>query len=157
MTSFLLLQLYPAISTLNDKPLKLVDYFIYLSSNISSSESDFNLRIGKAWTAIDSLSTEWKSDHSDKMKWEFFVAVAVSVLLYCCTTWTIAKHWEKKLDGNYTRILGTVLNRLTLASLHSNYIYIYIRSNKTEFPPRVNTTVWMHHMEANKTHGEKAR
>ena len=39
-----------AISSLNGKPLKL-DQFIYLSSNISSTESDVN--IGKAWTTID--------------------------------------------------------------------------------------------------------
>ena len=30
----------------------------------------------------------WKSDLSDKVKWELFQAVAVSVLLYDCTTWT---------------------------------------------------------------------
>ena len=41
------------ISTLNGKPLKSVDQFIYLGSNISSTESDFN--IGKAWTTVDRL------------------------------------------------------------------------------------------------------
>ena len=45
-----------AISSLNGKPLKLVDQFIYLGSNISSTKSDVNICIGKAWTAIDSLS-----------------------------------------------------------------------------------------------------
>ena len=38
------------ISILNGKPLKLVDHFTYLSSNISSTESDINIHIGKAWT-----------------------------------------------------------------------------------------------------------
>ena len=42
-----------AISSLNGKPLKLVDPFIYLGSNISSIESNVNLNIGKVWTAID--------------------------------------------------------------------------------------------------------
>ena len=44
------------ISSLNGQPLKLVDYFIYLGSNISSMESDINIYIGKAGTAIDRLS-----------------------------------------------------------------------------------------------------
>ena len=40
---------------LNGQPLIVVDQFTYLSSNISSTESDLNKRIGKAWTAIDRL------------------------------------------------------------------------------------------------------
>ena len=44
------------------------DQFIYLGSNISSTESDFNILIGKAWTTIDRLMTIWKSDLSDKIK-----------------------------------------------------------------------------------------
>ena len=31
--------------------------------------------------------------------------------LYGCTTWTLTKHMEKKIDGNYTRMLRTVLNK----------------------------------------------
>ena len=56
------------ISTLNYKLLKLVDQFIYFGSNISLTESNVNLRIGKTLTAIDSLSTIWKSDLFDKKK-----------------------------------------------------------------------------------------
>ena len=41
------------VSTLNGKTLKLVDYFTYLRCNISSTESNVNVRIGKASTAID--------------------------------------------------------------------------------------------------------
>ena len=39
----------------NGKPMKLVDKFIYLSSNISSTESDVSVCIDKVWTAIDKL------------------------------------------------------------------------------------------------------
>ena len=46
-----------AMSSLNDKPLKLVDQFIYLGSNISSTENDVNICIGRVWTAIDRLTT----------------------------------------------------------------------------------------------------
>ena len=41
--------------SLNGKPLQLVHQFIYLGSNISSTESDVNIYIGKAWPAIDRL------------------------------------------------------------------------------------------------------
>ena len=70
-------------------PLKVVDQFIYLCNNISSTERDVNVNIVKVWTAVDRLSTMWKSDLSDKIKREIFPAAAVSVLLYGCTTWTI--------------------------------------------------------------------
>ena len=32
-------------------------------------------------------------------------------LLYGCTTWTLTKQLEKKLDGNYTRMLRAILNK----------------------------------------------
>ena len=44
------------------------------------------------------------------MKRSFFQAVVVSILLYGCTTWTLTKRLEKKLDGNYTRMLRAILN-----------------------------------------------
>ena len=37
-------------------------------------------------------------------------AAVVSILLYGCTTWTLIKHMEKKLDGNYIRMLRVILN-----------------------------------------------
>ena len=45
------------------------------------------------------------------MKCSFFQAAVVSILLYGCTTWTLTKRLEKKLDGNYTRMLRAVLNK----------------------------------------------
>ena len=35
----------------------------------------------------------------------FFQVVAMSVLLSGCTTWTLMKPLEKKLDGNDTKML----------------------------------------------------
>ena len=35
----------------------------------------------------------------------------MSILLYGCTTWMLSKRLEKKLDGNYTRILRAIVNR----------------------------------------------
>ena len=45
------------------------------------------------------------------MKCSFFQAAVVSILLYGCTTWTLTKWLEKYLDGNYTRMLGAILNK----------------------------------------------
>ena len=39
------------------------------------------------------------------------LVVAVSALLYSCTTWTLTKRMEKRLDGNYTKMLQAILNK----------------------------------------------
>ena len=49
------------ISTLGGSSLKLVDNFTYLGSSVSSTETDIDSRLTKAWTAIDRLSVIWKS------------------------------------------------------------------------------------------------
>ena len=99
------------ISTLGVTSLKLVDKFTYLGSSVSSTEKDFDTRLTKAWTAIDRLSIIWKSNLIDKMKRSFFQAAVGSILLYGCTTWTLTIRLEKKLDGNYIRMLRAILNR----------------------------------------------
>ena len=58
-----------------------------------------------------STYTHRQTRTTDKMKRSFFQAVVVSILLYGCTTWTLTKRLEKKLDGNYTRMLRAILNK----------------------------------------------
>ena len=99
------------IFTLNSSSLKLVDKFTYRGSSVSSTKTDINTRLAKAGTGINRLSAIWKSNLTDKMKRSFFQAAAVSILLYGCTTWTLTKHMDKKLDGNYTRMLQAILNK----------------------------------------------
>ena len=71
------------ISTLNGSSLKLVDKFTYIGSSVSSTETDINMRLVKAWTAIDSLSVIWKSDLTDKIKSSFFqAAVETAIWMY---------------------------------------------------------------------------
>ena len=41
----------------------------------------------------------------------FWRTAVTSILLYGCTTWTLTKRLEKKLDGNYTRMLRAILNK----------------------------------------------
>ena len=45
------------------------------------------------------------------MKRSFFQATVTSILLYGCTTWTLTKRLERKLDGNNTRMLRAILNK----------------------------------------------
>ena len=45
------------------------------------------------------------------MKRSFIQTAVVSILLYGCTTWALTKRMEKKLDGNYTRMLRAILNK----------------------------------------------
>ena len=106
--------LFQVLQSYNDKLytiLKLVDKFTYLGSSVASTEKDIDTRLTKTWTAINRLSIIWKSDLTDKMKHSFFQVAVTSILLYGCTTWTLTKRLEKKLDGNYTRMLGAILNK----------------------------------------------
>ena len=99
------------ISTLTGSSLKLIDKYTYLGSIVSSTETDINTWLVKAWTAIDRLSIIWKSDLTDKIKRIFFQAAVVPILLYECTTWTLTKVMDKKFDDNYTRMLRAILNK----------------------------------------------
>ena len=99
------------ITTLDGTPHKPVDKFTYRGSSVSSTEKDIDTRLTKVWIAIDRLSILWKLDLADKMKRSFFQAAVVSMLMYGCTTWTLTKRLEKKLDGNYARMLRALLNK----------------------------------------------
>ena len=68
------------------------------------------------------------TDLTDKMKRSFFQAAVVSILLYGCTTWTLTKQLEKKLDGNYTRMLRAILNKSWRP--HPNYTATSLPSRK---------------------------
>ena len=60
---------------------------------------------------LTSLHIPKKKKKKNKMKRSFFQAAVTSILLYGCTTWTLTKRLEKKLDGNYTRMLRAILNK----------------------------------------------
>ena len=110
-------------STLNGSSLKLVYKFTYRGSSVSSAETDIDTRQAKAWTAIDRLLIIWKSDLTDKMKHIFFQAAVVSILLYGYTIWTLTKRIEKKLNGNYTRMLLAILNKSWRQHLTKQQLY----------------------------------
>ena len=120
------------ISTQNGSSLKLVDKFTYLGSSVSSTETDIDTWLTKAWTAINRLSVIWKSDLTHKMKHNFFQAAIVLILLYGCTTGMLTKWLEKKLDSNYTRMLQAILNRSRRQHLTKQQLYGHLpHSTKT--------------------------
>ena len=114
------------ISSLNGSSLKLVDKLTYLGSSVSSTETDIDTRLTKAWTAINRLSVIWKLDLTDKMKCSFFQAAIVSILLYGCTTWMLTKRREKKFDGNNTRMLRAIVNRSWRQQLTKQQLYSHL-------------------------------
>ena len=114
------------ISTLGSSSLKLVDKFTYLGSSVSSTEKDINMQLTKAETAIGMLSVIWKSDLTDKRKRSFFQAAVVLILLYGCTTWTLTKWMDKKLDGNNTRMLWAILNKSRRQHLAKHQLYSHL-------------------------------
>ena len=100
------------ISILNGSSLKLKDKFAYHGIRVSSTEKDIKTRLAKAWKDVDRLSVIWKSDLTDKIRSQFFFqASVVSILQYGCTTWTLNKRKEKKLDSNYARMLRAIMNK----------------------------------------------
>ena len=66
-TKFMSFKQDGSITKLSGELLKLVDHFTNLGSYISSTETDVNIYIGKAWTAIEKLSIIWKCDLPDKI------------------------------------------------------------------------------------------
>ena len=81
---------------LNCKHLELVDQLIYLGYNILSTESNVTIILCKVIISIIKLNTIEQSDLSNRIKREFFRFVAVSVLFYGQTIWTLAKCLERK-------------------------------------------------------------
>ena len=95
-TEFMSFKQDEAIISLNGKPLKLVDQFIYLSSNITSTVSDVNIHIGKHGLQLKGYQSYENLIH-DKIKLEFLQADDMSMLLYDYTIDISTKWWEKKL------------------------------------------------------------
>ena len=62
------------------------------------------------------------------MKRSFFQAAVVSILLHGYTTWSLTKRLEKKLDGNYTRMLWAILNKSWWQHLTRHQLYGHLPS-----------------------------
>ena len=121
------------LKSLSGADIEHVDDFLYLGSWVDTSEKDLNTRIAKAWSAMSKMEVIWKTNLERKLKINFFRATVETVLLYGCTTWTLTKALERKLDGTYARLIRTALNikwqtHTTNAVLYGNL-------------PRITTTI----------------
>ena len=118
------------IFTLKGISLKLVDKFTYLGNSVSSTETDSNTRLAKAWTAIDRLSVIWKSDLTDKIKCSFFQATVVSILLKYMDAYKtdVEKAWwqiYKNVASNIEQVMDAEPYKAVavrpLTTYHENY------------------------------------
>ena len=91
--------------------INVVEDFKYLGRYIRSTKRDVNIRISKAWAALNSKNTIWKSKLSTNLKRYFFRVAVESVLVYGSVTWTLTTSLDKKIDGTYTRMLRAVTNK----------------------------------------------
>ena len=100
-----------AIEILNKTHLKKVDDFVYLGSNIASTEKDVLMRISLKCSVR--LRTIWKSTLPEtytSINKGSFRTVVESVLLYGSSAWTLTTRLENKLNGTYTLMLHAILN-----------------------------------------------
>ena len=107
--------------------------FNYLGSFIASTEQDVNIRLGKAWAALNGMNNIWKSNLPDQLKRNFFRATVESVLVYGSISWTLTSALEKKIDCSYTRMLRAALNKSWTDHLSNAELYGNI--------PRVTATI----------------
>ena len=70
------------------------------------------------------------------MKRSFFQAAVTSILLYGCTTWTLTKRLENKLDDNYTRMLRAILNKSWRQHLTKHQVYGHLPPTTKTIPVR---------------------
>ena len=85
--------------------------FLVVSTHAVKNWDYLNKNWSSYWNTKD-ISCFWSSVHvSNEMKYFRLQAAVVSILLYGCTTWTLTKRLEKKLECNYTRMLRAILNK----------------------------------------------
>ena len=125
-----------SISTLSAKPLKFVDKFTYLGSNISSIQSDVNIRLAKAWTTVGRLSIIWKYDLSDEIKLD---CVSTNVWMYHLDangTHREKASWElwKNATKQFEQIQEAAPDKIAIVRP--------LTSHKTKYPRKTKKTSW---------------
>ena len=91
-----------------------MDTFTYLGSAISKDltiDRELNTRVGKAATMFNRLRKRaWDNTAlTIKTKCRIYHACVISVLLYCCETWTTYRRHEKRLNAFHMRCLRRIL------------------------------------------------
>ena len=131
---------YPMVKTLNGASLNMVEDYVYLGSYISSSEKDFSVRKGMAWSACNDMYKIWTSKLPRRIKIEIFRATIEPILLYGSETWTLSRKLEKRLDGTYTRLLMRAQNiswgrHASVSDIYGNLLHVsaLVRSRRVQF------------------------
>ena len=96
--------------TVSGESTESVESFTNLECEISSTKKDMQIRIAKAWTALNKMDTMWKSFLSGNLKRSFFHATVESVFMYGASAWSLTKSPESKLDTTYNRMLRAIRN-----------------------------------------------
>ena len=98
--------------------LKSIQYLVFSMSNAQFKSCDYFYLVVPPSPNLQNrcLALWWHFDANfdflfQKLKRSFFQPAVVSILQYGCTTWTLTKLMEKKLDGNYTRMPRAILNK----------------------------------------------
>ena len=68
------------------------------------------VRIAKAWSALNSLQKIWKAPILKQTKTKVFKASVESILLYGSESWSLNVAKRKRLDGVYTKMLRAIYN-----------------------------------------------
>ena len=111
------------MSSQNSERIKQANEFKYLGSYIASTEQNINVRIGKAWSALNQLTNIWKSRLSKNLKRNFFRATVESVLVYGAITWTLTSTLENNIDGAYIRMLRAAMNVSWIENMTNRELY----------------------------------
>ena len=97
--------------------------FIYRGSNITSTESDVNIHIGKVWTAIDSFLTILKFD-------PYKIGIIPSYCHVITIVWSHHLNFNETLgekqNVNYPRTLFVVLNKSWKQSPTKQLLYNHL-------------------------------
>ena len=83
------------LKSLSGYVLKCKEDYNYLGSFISSSEKDFNVRKGMAWSACNKLHKIWTSKLDVSIKIKLFKTLFEPILLYGFETWALSKRMKK--------------------------------------------------------------
>jgi len=100
--------------TVSDKPIREVESFTYLGSNVDKqggTDSDIKSRIGKARSAFIMLKNIWASKEiriSTKLR--ILNSNVKSVMLYGSETWRTTKAFMKKIQTFFNTCLRRILN-----------------------------------------------
>ena len=97
------------LTTSDGSIIERVDDFTYLGG-LTNTANEINVKLGKAWGAINALTKVWKSPVKKETKINVFRQTAEWILLYGSDSWTMTKTLERFLDGKYTKMLRVVCN-----------------------------------------------